>query len=208
MFHTDSLIIRILSLLSDLFILHFFWILCCIPLVTIGASTTALYYAMMKRIDTDEGSIVSNFWGSFKLNLKQSITLWLIELIVIVILLLDFRFCLMVSKDMRFFMLIIYGILLIPLCFTSLYIFPMQAKFDNPIKMTLKNSFMLSILNLPYTLLLLLITIGFFVLAFMIPNLLLPLIMFGMGIYSYITSFVYIHIFHKYIPNEDKTTIE
>ena len=162
----------------------------------------------MKRIDTDEGSIVSNFWGSFKLNLKQSITLWLIELIVIVILLLDFRFCLMVSKDMRFFMLIIYGILLIPLCFTSLYIFPMQAKFDNPIKMTLKNSFMLSILNLPYTLLLLLITIGFFVLAFMIPNLLLPLIMFGMGIYSYITSFVYIHIFHKYIPNEDKTTIE
>ena len=138
MFHTDSLIIRILSLLSDLFILHFFWILCCIPLVTIGASTTALYYAMMKRIDTDEGSIVSNFWGSFKLNLKQSITLWLIELIVIVILLLDFRFCLMVSKDMRFFMLIIYGILLIPLCFTSLYIFPMQAKFDNPIKMTLK----------------------------------------------------------------------
>lgn len=208
MFHTDSLIIRILSLLSDLFILHFFWILCCIPLVTIGASTTALYYAMMKRIDTDEGSIVSNFWGSFKLNLKQSITLWLIELIVIVILLLDFRFCLMVSKDMRFFMLIIYGILLIPLCFTSLYIFPMQAKFDNPIKMTLKNSFMLSILNLPYTLLLLLITIGFFVLAFMIPNLLLPLIMFGMGIYSYITSFIYIHIFHKYIPNEDKTTIE
>ena len=208
MFHTDSLIIRILSLLSDLFILHFFWILCCIPLVTIGASTTALYYAMMKRIDTDEGSIVSNFWGSFKLNLKQSITLWLIELIVIVILLLDFRFCLMVSKDMRFFMLIIYGILLIPLCFTSLYIFPMQAKFDNPIKMTLKNSFMLSILNLPYTLLLLLITIGFFVLAFMIPNLLLPLIMFGMGIYSYITSFVYIHVFHKYIPNEDTTNVE
>lgn len=208
MFHTDSLIIRILSLLSDLLILHFLWILCCLPIVTIGASTTALYYAMMKRIDTDEGSIVSNFWFSLKINLKQSTILWSIELIVVIILLLDFRFCLMLPKDIKLLSLIIYGIIFIPLYLTALYLFPLQAKFDNPIKITLKNSFMIAMLNLPCTLLLLLITIGFFVLVLIIPNLLLPLIIFGMGIYSYVTSFVYIHVFHKYIPNEDTTNVE
>ena len=208
MFSTDSLVVRVLSLLSDLLILHFLWIICSLPVVTIGASTTALYYAMMKRIRTDEGSIVSNFFSSFRLNLKQSTVLWIIEVLAIVVLLLDFRFCLMFSGQMRTFMLIAYAVIFIPISFTCLYLFPVQAKFDNPVKTNLKNAFIISILNFPYTLLLILFTGLILIIGFLFPNLLLLLIIFGMGLYSYVTSFIYIHVFRKYIPNEAEEDFE
>ena len=208
LFSTDSLVVRILSLLSDLLILHFLWLVYSLPIVTIGASTTALYYAMMKRIRTDEGSIVHNFHSSFKSNFKQATVLWIIEVVALLILFLDFRFCLMLPVEMRKLMLIGYALILIPVIFTCLYLFPVQAKFDNPVRINLKNAFLISILNFPYTILLILVTGLIFIIAFITPSLVLPLIIFGMGIYSYITSFIYIRVFRKYIPNEAEEDLE
>lgn len=61
MFSIEGPLWRALNLIADVIILHFLWLVCSLPLVTIGASTTALYYAMMKRIRTNEGHVTSNF---------------------------------------------------------------------------------------------------------------------------------------------------
>ena len=92
MFKLDSAFVRFLNLIADIFILHVLWFIHSIPIITIGASTTALYYSMMKRIDNDRGSIFSNFRSSFKLNFKQSTILWLIEIVAIIVLVIDFVF--------------------------------------------------------------------------------------------------------------------
>ncbi len=204
LFSTDSPIMRILSLLSDLLILHFLWLLYSLPVITIGASTTALYYTMMKRIRTDEGMLFHNFHSSFRSNLKQATILWLLVILAIIILILDFRFCLMFPVEVRKLMLIAYALILIPVSFTCLYVFPVQAKFENRTINNLKNAFLMSILNFPYTLLLVLLTGLSLIIGFLFPQWILIFLIFGMGVYSYITSFVYIKVFRKYIPNEEE----
>ena len=204
LFSTDSPIMRILSLLSDLLILHFLWLLYSLPVITIGASTTALYYTMMKRIRTDEGMLFHNFHSSFRSNLKQATILWLLVILAIMVLILDFRFCLMFPVEVRKLMLIAYALILIPVSFTCLYVFPVQAKFENRTINNLKNAFLMSILNFPYTLLLVLLTGLSLIIGFLFPQWILIFLIFGMGVYSYITSFVYIKVFRKYIPNEEE----
>ena len=204
LFSTDSPIMRILSLLSDLLILHFLWLLYSLPVITIGASTTALYYTMMKRIRTDEGMLFHNFHSSFRSNLKQATILWLLVILAIMVLILDFRFCLMFPVEVRKLMLIAYALILIPVSFTCLYVFPVQAKFENRTINNLKNAFLMSILNFPYTLLLVLLTGLSLIIGFLFPQWILIFLILGMGVYSYITSFVYIKVFRKYIPNEEE----
>ena len=62
---SDSLLGRFFNLVFDLVIMHLIWIICSLPIFTIGASTTALYYAFMKRTRRDEGYIWKNFFLFF-----------------------------------------------------------------------------------------------------------------------------------------------
>ena len=77
LFTHDSLLSRFFYLVGDIITLHFLWILCSLPIITIGASTTALYYSCMKRIRTKEGYPLKNFFSSFKINFKQSTLIWI-----------------------------------------------------------------------------------------------------------------------------------
>ena len=60
--------------------LNLFWVICSIPIFTIGASTTALYYASLKVLRNEENHVVAMFFRSFKENFKQATQLWLIML--------------------------------------------------------------------------------------------------------------------------------
>ena len=59
--------------------------------VTIGASSTALYYTVTKVIRHGRSYIFREFWQSFKSNLKQSTAVWLIYLVLMAVLLIDIR---------------------------------------------------------------------------------------------------------------------
>lgn len=60
----------------DIMALGFLWILCSLPVITIGASSAALYYAMVKCIRHDDGYISKAFFQAFLLNLRQGVILW------------------------------------------------------------------------------------------------------------------------------------
>ena len=67
----DSPFMRALNVLADLMILNIITIICCIPVVTAGASFTAMHYVLLKRVRGTEGYIVSTFFDAFKKNLKK-----------------------------------------------------------------------------------------------------------------------------------------
>ena len=71
-FSMDSMLGRVLYWIADIFILNILWIIFSLPIFTIGASTTALYYSMMQRQRRDESYIHKNFIKAFKENFKQS----------------------------------------------------------------------------------------------------------------------------------------
>ena len=183
-----------------------------VHIVTIGASTTALYYASMRRIRTDESHVHQNFLRSFRQNFRQSTILWLMMLVVGAVLLLDFRLGLAMEGPLSTAVLVVSSIVLLPFLMTSLYLFPVVAKFHNPIRAHLKNAFLMAFLNFPYTLLLAIVlgTFVFFSMHF-IPFLGL-VILCGAGIYGYLTSGIFVQVFRKYLPDEleqdmDKTDL-
>lgn len=64
-------IIYILNKIADMVIVSILWCFCCLPVVTAGASTAALYYAVVKAVKEDQAYAASSFWSAFKGNLKQ-----------------------------------------------------------------------------------------------------------------------------------------
>ena len=62
--------------------LNLLWFVCCIPIVTIGASTTALYYTTLKIARDQDHDLGRMFFRSFRENFRQSTVLWLILLAV------------------------------------------------------------------------------------------------------------------------------
>ena len=65
---------------ADLMILNILCIICCIPIITIGASVTAMYYVTLKMTRNEESYIVRSFFKSFKENFKQATVIWLVAL--------------------------------------------------------------------------------------------------------------------------------
>lgn len=211
-FSMDSMLGRFLYWIADIFILNILWIIFSLPIFTIGASTTALYYSMMQRQRRDEGYIHKNFIKALKENFKQSTILWLIMILVALVLFADLRIGLFFNINQNLLIgkifIVVSVILMIPYLFVLLYIFPIQAKFENTIKDNLKNAILMAIGHLGYTLLLLMIVATFVVLTLFSRAFIGVEILFGVGLYAYLTSNVYITIFRKHLPDELEEDLE
>ena len=68
----NHIIIRILIRIFDLIVLNILWLVCSVPIVTIGASTTALYSVMLKVVAGEEGYIMKGFFKAFQVSFRQS----------------------------------------------------------------------------------------------------------------------------------------
>lgn len=201
-FSFNSWLSRFLYLVADIVLLHILWIICSLPIVTIGASTTALYSSCMKRIRRDEGYITGNFFRAFKSNFRQSTLIWLLLLAVGGILYMDLWIGLSVEGVLGKIMLVSCSMLLIPFFCTVLYIFPVQAKFENRILDNLKNAFLMSLSNFQWTLFLAFILATFVLLTLVFPPFMGLILIAGAGIFGYLTSCVFVYVFRKYLPDE------
>ena len=71
-FNMDNKFFVFMGKIADLCMLNLLCIICCIPIVTAGASLTALYYVTMKMVRNEEAYIFRSFFRSFKQNFKQA----------------------------------------------------------------------------------------------------------------------------------------
>ncbi len=83
MFRYDGPIIEIINKATDLILLGLIWIVMCIPIITIGASTTAAYYVAFNQLNDKDGYVLSKFFKSFKLNFKQSTIVFVLTFVMI-----------------------------------------------------------------------------------------------------------------------------
>ena len=136
---------------ADLIILNLICVLCCLPIVTIGPSLTALHYVTMKMVRNEESYIVKNFFKSFKENFKQATIINLIMLVVGIMLFLDINIVKRMSGKLYSGLFVVFIAFLLLYMLVFLYIYPVLAKFYNTIKHTFINAFLMSIRHLPYT---------------------------------------------------------
>ena len=89
LFNPDNAIMNFIGKLLDCFFLNVLWLVCCIPVVTIGASTTALYYCSIKLAKDEPVSVLHDFFHSFRANFIPATKITLLFLAVGIILGLD-----------------------------------------------------------------------------------------------------------------------
>ncbi len=200
---------RGMSKVADVVVLNLLFIVCSIPVITIGASATALYTVMFKLVKDEDSYITRSFFKAFRENLKQSTIIWLIMLVVGALLLFDIH--LMSTAKAVFsdiFRYIIYAITFVYLLMLS-FVFPLQAKFENSLKGTLKNSALMGIAHfLPWGVLIVLLNILPILIFLMRMDFIvyiIPVLFIGwFGLAAYINSRLFNKIFKRYIPEEEE----
>jgi len=207
-FNYDNPVWRFIGKFFDIMILNLLWVICSIPIVTMGASTTAVYYVTLKLVRDEEGSTIKSFFKSFKENFRQSTVIWLMLLVAGALIGFDLYFFLQMQTTvsaLRTVMIAVFGGLLLIYLSIALFVFPIQAKFYNPVKRTLFNAFFMSIRHFLQTLGMLVMDIGLLAVAFfLVPVLQALLFLFGFPLFAFINSFVFTGIFDKYIEKPDR----
>ena len=81
MFNYNSKFMTALLSLTDAVVLGVLWLMCSVPVVTMGAASAAFYYAYNKSVCQKNGYAWQAFFGAFKSNFKQATKIWLIILL-------------------------------------------------------------------------------------------------------------------------------
>ncbi|MCI8805244.1 MAG: DUF624 domain-containing protein [Clostridiales bacterium] len=197
-FKIDGPFFKYGTILADIIILTILWILCSLPLITVGISTTALFYVTTKQVSNREGYVTANFLKSFKINFFQGLLITIILAVIGVIVFTSIRFSVLVPQLKEFILTLDY-IAAFELIIVTLYIFPLMSRFDMKITELFKTAFFLANRHMftTFTCLMLIIAI-IFMCTFN------PMFLFAsIGIYAYISSFMLMRIFRKYCPDID-----
>lgn len=194
---------------ADLCLLNLVCLACCIPIVTAGASITALYYVTLKMVRNEESYIFKSFFKSFKQNFRQATIIHLIMVAAAVLLYLDTNIVKAMGEPMSQIMSVIFAVFTLVYAMILLYLYPILAKFYNSVKNTFTNAVLMAIRHLPYTIIMLIIC-ALPLLIFFVPSLqmqmtlILLLLLFGMAVIAYLNSFFLVKIFDKYIPENSE----
>lgn len=169
--------------------LNILWFICSLPIFTIGASTTALYYVSLKMVKNEEGNITKAFFHSFKENFKQGTIIWLILLGLGIVLGVDGYVLYHMHFENVFWTVCtaIFIVALVAYAIVLMYIFPLLSRFNNTILSMFKNSLMIGMRFLLCTALMAVI---YFVVAFVIINIFTPAVVFGEGLCAFLCSYL------------------
>lgn len=198
----DSKFTHIFSKVIDAVLLGMLWLIFSLPVFTLGAASSAFYYAFQKSIRQGNGYSTREFFHGFKANFKQATVLWLILLALCLVLLMDLYILtggvldigqlaplLTVTSVLIFAIVIMWGVCA----------FPYIARFENDIRGMIKNSLIITLANLHWALLLLVLLIGCAVLFFVFP----VMALFMPTLYMLPLNRILERIFRKFMSPED-----
>ena len=196
-FDLESPLMQILNKVADLMILNILTVVCCIPVITTGASLTAMHYVALKMARNEECYIARDFFKSFKLNFRQGTAIWLIELFIILILTGDFL--IMSRTEMSFgnVIKVILTVIAFLALFTFMFVFPVLAKFENTVMRTIKNAFFIGVLQFPKTIAMMVLAVLPLVLFLFFPQITPIVFLFGMTVPAWLSAKMYSGYFRK-----------
>ena len=174
--------------------LNLLWFVCSIPIVTIGASTTALYYASLKVVRDEDSHVAALFFRSFRQNFKQATVLWLILLGAGLFLGADGYILYHLRLSSNGTMAVMWTLILAVVIAAAIvwvivaeYVFPLLASVANTNKAMLKNAFLIGTHYLFATILVFAVHFAMF---FVVVAWFTPLIVFGEGLCALISAWL------------------
>lgn len=197
LFNLDSPLMQFLNKVADLMWLNILTFVCCIPVITVGPALTALHYMALKIARDEECYITKDYFKSFKLNLRQGILIWLIEVVVIALLVGDFLILRYSTISFGQPMKIILAVVAVIVLFTFTFVYPVLSKFDNTVMRTIKNAFFIGILQFPKTILMMILSVVPAALFILAPQIIPVVFLFGFSAPAWVSAKLYNKFFQK-----------
>ena len=203
LFHPDSPVMRFLTTLFNLIILNLLWLLTSLPVITVGASSSALFSVLFQYLDQGSDTVLKPYFKAFAVNFKQSTTVWIPILLVSAILSADALYLTNPANQVSELLWIPFILLLLVLLCVTCYVFGLIARFENTLRDTLRNSVLLFLLNLFPSISIILVQALPLLVFFILPSVFIRggilWLMLGVSAFAYINASTMLRIFKKHM---------
>ncbi len=208
LFDSESPFIRGLSRFFDLLLLAILTSICCIPIITAGAAVTAMYDVMIRMALDKEKGIIKSYFKAFGKNFGKSTLIWLICLAGIAFLGANYYFLSQeltgIPEWMRTVVVVILFMVTFIFGFVLIYVFPLQARFENPVGTTIKNALYISIVQFPRSIMLFFMHAVMVALAVIAPGIIPLVLLIEFSLVSYHTAKNMVKVFAAFGDEEAK----
>ena len=157
-FSLDSGFMRAMSRIADLIILNVIYLVTCLPVVTIGAASTAMYTVCFRLGTEREGSPVKDYFRAFRDEFRQATLIWLFLLLFGAACCVNVLLLLSIGGWMRY-LFFLFVLFLVMVVMMASYAFPLLSQFRNGTKSVLRNALAFSVAFLPRTVLIVVINV-------------------------------------------------
>lgn len=193
-FDLDGKFFKYGSLLWDIIILTLLWTVTSLPIITVGAATTAVYYVTTRQLSNREGYASRDFFRSFKRNFLQATGVTLFFIVVYGIILVN-----IITLPGNSPLFPVQFVLLAVATAVLIFVYPVLSRMDLGFFALLRTSFFLAIRHFPTTITCFVLLIAIALLVMWMPILFIICV----GCYCWLTSLMFMRIFRKYLPEMD-----
>ncbi|MHB1394184.1 MAG: YesL family protein [Clostridia bacterium] len=144
LFSTDGTIYRIMTTIYQLVMLNLLWCIASIPIITVGASTTALFYVIGKIVRNEEVHEFRDYIKSFKSNFKQATCIWLILCAAYLMIFTNLSF-LERYNTLGGLMLAVQMLVMVQVAIVTIFVFPLLSRYESNTIGIIKASWILGI---------------------------------------------------------------
>lgn len=174
------------------------WTITSIPIFTIGASNAAMYYVLLKVMDEREVKIFRDYFKAFKENFKKATLVWVPLLFVMILGVVDIYICFVVGGIIGKVGSVVFMCAEVVFMLFSIYVFPLMGRFENTLKQTIKNGFLMPLKHFIITIWIIIVATIVVVVAYIFP----PISLFLPGVMAFTISYPLYCAFKKYTPEE------
>ena len=202
LFSMDNPFIQFLARVGDLMCVNALFLICSIPVFTLGASAVALRKVTQDMVCDEEKGILKTFFKAFRDNFRQSTVSWLFVLLFLVCmgcnLLLVQTYCAGVLASALRCLLIAAIILVLA---ETAYLFPLILRYDNTLREHAVNAGVLAVVKLPRTVALVALNVLPVLILMISPSTFLQTLVFwltiGFGFTAYMGSVLLVPVFKE-----------
>lgn len=141
-FRWDSPLMRFMMLITNLMCLNVLWLLCCLPVVTAGAATAAMYSVIFLYIQKQDDGVLKPYFKAFRENFKSVTPVWILHLLIGAALGAEAFY---LSQGSALWLKVVFGILAFLYMGVGAYLYPILARYETTRKQALMNSILLSV---------------------------------------------------------------
>lgn len=211
LFDTEGTFFQFLSRVCDLILLNVLFLVCCLPVVTIGASYAAMHKVTQDYILENDAGVWTPFFRAFGANFKQATAVWLVQLIVIVGLAADFLLITdYFAGTLATVLYTLLAMLAMLVACVSAYMIPLLVRYENTLRQHLSNAVMLAIIKLPKTVGMVVLNLLPLLIALLSLNVFLQTMVFwvviGFAIVTFVQSSLLKSVFEELEKGSDSVT--